>query len=200
MDTEIDWNFLSRLEGGRCLNGYVPAAGASGVTIATGIDLGTRAAPDLAALGLPEHLQAKLSPYLGKRGDAARAALAHMPLEVTEGDAALLDEAVGRRLLGRFARKYDRAIARNVPRFGALPGPVRTTIASVVWQYGPSLDRPARQGGTPRFWACITRQDWGAAEVELRAFGDAYPTRRGAEADLLRGWRKAAASPARDRA
>ncbi len=40
----IDWDFISSLEGDQRLAGYVPAADVSesGVTIATGVDLGQR--------------------------------------------------------------------------------------------------------------------------------------------------------------
>jgi len=50
----------------------------------------------------------------------------------------------------------------------------------VAYQYGLNLKVRA-----PRFWATLTEQDWPAAVAELRNFGDAYATRRIAEADLL---------------
>jgi hypothetical protein len=54
----IDYSFLSDLEGGRTTIGYVPAAAVSksGVTIATGFDLGQRSEADLKRLGLPANL------------------------------------------------------------------------------------------------------------------------------------------------
>jgi hypothetical protein len=36
------------------------------------------------------------------------------------------------------------------------------------------------------FWDAMIRQDWKKAEEILRNFGDAYPTRRNQEADLLK--------------
>jgi len=73
----IDYGFLSAREGGSRTIGYVPAASASrsGVTIATGFDLGQRGEDDLARLGLPSALIAKLKPYLGKRSQDAVDAL-----------------------------------------------------------------------------------------------------------------------------
>ena len=54
MSDSIDYSFLSELEGGSQTTGYVPAAGVSksGVTIATGFDLGQRSEGDLKALGI----------------------------------------------------------------------------------------------------------------------------------------------------
>ena len=42
MVDKVDFKFISQLEGGRATTGHVPAAGvsSSGVTIATGFDLG----------------------------------------------------------------------------------------------------------------------------------------------------------------
>ena len=54
MPENIDYNFLSDLEGGSKTTGYVPAAAVSksGVTIATGFDLGQRDENDLKSLKL----------------------------------------------------------------------------------------------------------------------------------------------------
>ena len=54
MFDEIDYSFLSELEGGSKINGYLPAVGVSksGVTIATGFDLGQRNESDLKNPGL----------------------------------------------------------------------------------------------------------------------------------------------------
>lgn len=64
--------------------------------------------------------------------------------------------------------------------FSRLPSEAQTVIASVSFQYGVNLDLRA-----PRFWRAVASQDWAAAVAELRRFGDAYPTRRRREADLL---------------
>ena len=71
--SEIDFGFIKELEGFR-LTGYVPKEkgkelGTSGVTIASGFDLGAHNINDLA--GLPEDLIQKFSPYLGLKGKEA---------------------------------------------------------------------------------------------------------------------------------
>ena len=73
MPEKIDYKFLSELEGGAKTIGYVQAAGVSksGVTIATGFDLGQRNEADLKKLGLSVALVNKLKPYLGKKSKDA---------------------------------------------------------------------------------------------------------------------------------
>jgi len=74
MPEDIDDKFLSDLEGGSQTSGYVPAAmkSKSGVTIATGFDLGQRNENDLKSLKLDTALISKLKPYLGKKGKDAQ--------------------------------------------------------------------------------------------------------------------------------
>ena len=58
------------LEGGCKTTGYVPASSVSksGVTIATGFDLGQRNENDLRSLKLNSIIVTKLKPYLGLKG------------------------------------------------------------------------------------------------------------------------------------
>ena len=73
MPENIDYKFLSDLEGGSKTMGYVPAASVSksGVTIATGFDLGQRNENDLKSLKLSVALTNKLKPYLGIKANSA---------------------------------------------------------------------------------------------------------------------------------
>lgn len=180
----IDYAFLSSLEGGSKTDGYVPAAAISrsGVTIATGFDLGQREEAELVRLGFPPHLIVRLKPYLGLQGAIAQQHLVHHPLRISRGEASTIDRAVKSEHVSRLERKYL-ASAANAQRatFYSLPAEAQTVIASVSFQYGVNLDIR-----TPRFWRAVTAQDWGLAARELDSFGDAYPTRRRREADLLR--------------
>ncbi len=86
----IDWTFISQHEGGQKLEGYWPGRN-SGVTVATGVDLGQRNMIDLNRLNLTPDLKKKLEPYLGIKGDPARRLLAERPLKITKMDADQLD-------------------------------------------------------------------------------------------------------------
>lgn len=179
----IDYTFISKLEGGSRTQGYVPAAGASksGVTIATGFDLGARNEHDLKSLGLSPALQTKLKPYLGLQSADATKKLKEKPLTITATEAATIDKAVKKQHVDLLVKNYL-ASPHNArkTKFFALPAEGQTVIASVSFQYGANLGRSA-----PKFWKAASSQDWKESVKILKNFGDKYPTRRKKEAALL---------------
>lgn len=181
MPENIDYKFLSDLEGGSKTTGYVPAAGVSksGVTIATGFDLGQRNESDLKSLKLDATLIAKLKPYLGLKSTDAQTLLKKTPLSITVVQAQAIDKAVKSAHITKLKTKYD-TVPGNKKKFFDLPSEAQTVIASVSFQYGVGLDIRA-----PKFWKVVTAQNWQEAIKILKAFGDAYPTRRKKEAALL---------------
>ena len=170
--SNIDWNFISEREGSRILTGYVPDAkgSKSGVTIATGFDLGARRASDLA--GLPKAIIDKLTPYLGIKGAAAQDVAKN--LSITDAQAKKIDEFSKNEAVTRLKAKWQAATGES---FDSLPKHKATVVASVAFQYG-DLESKA-----PNFWRQVTSDDWNAAEKNLRNFGDNYGTRRNLEAD-----------------
>lgn len=109
MFDKIDYSFLSELEGGSKTSGYVPAAGVSksGMTIATGFDLGQRNESDLKNLGLSSDLAALLKLYLGKKGKDAQEALNTVPLTITTEQASAIDKAVKKSHVDLIKLKYN---------------------------------------------------------------------------------------------
>lgn len=181
----IDWIFIGTLEGQSVLTGYVPDAGGSdsGVTIATGVDLGQLTVEELAAFNLPTPLWVRLLPYVGLRGAAAVNFLGLNPLTITREQSDLLDAADRQPVIGALRAYWSRAVRAGAPLFDALPDAPQTVVASVAFQYGPDLRRRC-----PRFWRDVTACDWRATIAELDNFGDAYPTRRKREAAYLADW------------
>ena len=172
----IDWAFIGTLEGEAIPKGYVPSDN-SGVTIATGVDLGQRAMPELLALGLAAALTDKLKPYLGLKGDAARDKLNSAPLTLSAAEVAQLDQALRARFLPALVSKFN---AAGNTGFDDLKPAQQTVIFSVAYQYGLGLDQR-----TPNFWRQVTTGDWPGAIANLRNFGDDYSTRRNKEANYL---------------
>jgi hypothetical protein len=172
----LDWGFIGELEGGQRLQGYIPdpASSDSGVTVATGVDLGHRNAADLDRLGLDDDLKQKLLPYLGKTGP--RSEEFAQTLVLTQEEADRLDQAVRQAFVPRLLRLYDTATVG--PRFDQLPSEAQTVIASVLYLY-------QSPGKVPLFWGYVTSQDWAAAYNELRDFHDSYQSRHDREANLL---------------
>ena len=177
-ELKIDWDFISAREGGQYLEGYVPDAegSKSGVSVATGFDIGQRNQTDLELLGLSAELVEKLAVYCELTGQEAVDLLAETPLTITEDEADQIDKASKSDAVADLEAAYDKA---STVTFRSLPGEAQTVIASVSFQYG-SLKKK-----TPTFWGIVIIQDWAGAITELRDFGDSYPTRRGLEADLL---------------
>lgn len=186
MSDRIDWDFIGQLEGAGKLDGYVPAAGQSGVTIATGFDIGARNASDLALLfGAGSALYKAFLPYAGLKRVAATAALAKQNLKITTEQSTQVNQVVKAKVVSKLITRYDLAVASKrsgmpwLRGFAQLPREAQTVIASVEFQYG------SIQSGAPNFWAQVTDQDWSAAYDNLKSFGDAYKTRRGKEAAYL---------------
>ena len=172
--SNIDWNFISEREGSRILSGYVPDAkgSKSGVTIATGFDLGARNLADLK--GLPKAIIDKLKPYLGIKG--AQAQEVAKDLSITDAEAQTIDEFSKTEAVDKLKAKWQAATGES---FDDLPKHKATVVASVAFQYGDL------ESQTPNFWRQITKDDWNAAEKNLRNFGDNYSTRRNLEADYF---------------
>lgn len=181
MPVKIDYDVLSAREGGRKTKGYVPAASSSksGVTIATGFDLGQRNKKDLRLLDLGSPLIKKFGPYLGVTGPDAVSLLSDSPLTITAAQALRIDRAVKATHLRRLKSAYN-SVRDNKKRFEEIIPAAQTVIASVSFQYGTNLSVR-----TPKFWAAVTEQDWPRTVKILKSFGDAYPSRRNLEAALL---------------
>lgn len=181
MVDKVNYKFLSELEGGRRTVGYVPAnnVSSSGVTIATGFDLGQRDEKDLKSLGLNYELIKKLKPYLGVKTTNAQELLNKNPLTITSEEARSIDIAVKADHIYRLKQKYNTAQGNTV-KFSQIPAEAQTVLVSVSFQYGIALNVR-----TPQFWKAAIKQDWHTAIKELEEFGDAYPTRRKKEARLL---------------
>lgn len=172
--SNIDWDFIARQEGKRVLNGYVPKTKnmKSGVTIATGFDLGQRNLNDLK--GLPEFIVKKLEPYLGIKG--ANAEQLAENLNITDSEAKIIDEFSHSEVVEDLRKKWN---AKTGTSFDDLPTNKATAIASVRFQHGDLAT------ATPNFWRQVTSDDWNAAINNLRDFGDEFPSRRNREADYL---------------
>ncbi|MEC9061538.1 MAG: pesticin C-terminus-like muramidase [Pseudomonadota bacterium] len=171
----IDYAFIQKLEG-NSNKGYVPDLehSNSGVTIASGFDLGARRLSDL--IGLPKPIIDKFTPYLGIKGADAQAKLESCPLILSDEECAKVNKFAHQEAEERLLDMWD-----GETPFNDLSDRKQTVVASVSFQYG---HLPSR---TPNFWQQVTSGEWDAAIKNLRNFGDRYPTRRNKEADYLEG-------------
>lgn len=184
---DIDWNFIKSLEGFET-KGYVPREERgsrnkvkSGVTIASGFDLGHHDIYYLRKIKMPLYLIKLLAPYLELQGEVARSILKKHPLTLSEEDANIVNKLVKADKAKEIAELYNKD---SKVKFYSLDRVPQTVIMSVAFQYGNLKKR------TPNFWKQVTSQDWLMAEKNLKNFGDAYTTRRKKEAKLLRSYLK----------
>ena len=96
-------DFTREKEGGQILTGYVPKKSSkSGVTIASGLDLGNF---DLNKLDISDELKAKLQPYVGLKGNEAAKVAAK--LVVSEEEANQIDDALSSHNDAKVASKME---------------------------------------------------------------------------------------------
>ena len=169
----VDFDFIIKREGYR-LRGYVPNAekSKSGVTIASGFDLGARKLSDLK--GLPQDIVDLLKPFLGFKGAEAQAIASDLVISDPQGK--IINEFAKKEALQNLSRKWE---DKTGTKFEDLPKNKATVIASVAFQYGDLASE------TPNFWRQVTSDDWDAAVKNLRDFGDDYDSRRELEADYF---------------
>ena len=181
MADNIDYNFITELEGFET-KGYVPKdSDNSGVTIGTGVDLKSKNEDYFSEL--PKSIRDKLKPYFGLSGKAAKDKLAKIPLELEKNEVEQVNKITKKSEANLLKDQWKKATGTD---FDNLPSSLATPIASVAFQYGAGKPTDKKEG-YPKFWAAATSGDVEGMEAELRAFSDDFPTRREAEADYMAG-------------
>jgi hypothetical protein len=193
--TSVDFERISRWEGGQYLNGYIPIRGGvvyqnSGLTIATGYDLGQVDARELGSVGLDAATLAKLTPYTSMPfRNYTRAELldyisrtigAPVP-DIPKAQADLLDKSSHGKHLSIAINIWDRAKSSLVPAYRSLPTPWQTVLLSRFFHAG-TISRLRRYS---RFWTNATAGEWATAIAALRTSDPGFAGRLAEEADYL---------------
>ncbi|MDR1507808.1 MAG: pesticin C-terminus-like muramidase, partial [Treponema sp.] len=170
--TDYITGILGRFEGKGYSKGYVPCKGgtfygtgekgepfgASGVTIATGVDLGQQTKDRLKSMGVSEETIRVLSPYLGLKTQAAVDALRNTPLTITGDQVEEIDRAVHNRYINETAAMFG-------PLFEAAPKQVQAVAVSLHYQFG--IPRRTASPGLGLAWDAMRKGDYTAAAVCL---------------------------------
>ncbi|MDR2481150.1 MAG: pesticin C-terminus-like muramidase [Spirochaetaceae bacterium] len=166
IDKEYIIEVLGRFEGKAIGKAYVPkdkagnVLGVSGVTVATGFDIGQQTAVELGKLGLPEALREKLMPYVGLRKEAAVKKLEEKPLELSAEEVDVLDQAVHEKYIKETAVMYG-------PQFEVIPKQAQAVAVSLHYQFGvPRRDASPALG---RAWDMLKTRSWKTAAEYLAA-------------------------------
>lgn len=196
LGTNIDFAFVAGLEGDQWLHGYVPFANTgrvdrnSGLTIATGFDVGRHDATELRRMGLSNDLLKQLTPFaapLSIRGLTREQVLkkfhamnAAVPI-ISKADADAIDAASHRVIARRMRDVFNARKAAGVVKFEALPSNWQAVLFSRAFQEGPGVGDKA---DPPGFFKAAYAGDWAKAIQERRAYA-ADPVRTQKEANLL---------------
>jgi len=172
-NSNIDFDFILEQEGFET-QGYVPEAtkSNSGVTIASGFDLGARNENDLK--GLPQDIIDTLRPYLGVKGTEAENIAG--ALSITKDQANIINEFAKKEAVKNLKTRWEETTKTS---FDKLPKEKATVLASVAFQYGDL------ESQTPNFWRQTTNNQWMEAYNNLLDFQDVYKSRREREAAYL---------------
>lgn len=120
---------ISDEEGGIYLTGYIPSPG-SGVTIASGVDLGQQGERELTSRSVPASIIQKLRPYLGYNTEAkvAAAGLSAGNLNLSLNEALALDKAF-----------VDKLVERIQPYSSRLSDKGKAVLASLYHWCGTAI-------------------------------------------------------------
>ncbi|MCL1813405.1 MAG: pesticin C-terminus-like muramidase [Treponema sp.] len=146
---------LAKYEGKGYARGYIPCKGgtyyggndpakgepfgASGVTIATGVDLGQQTKAGLESMGIAAGTIALLEPYLGLKKWMAVEKLKAVPITITAEQVIEIDDAVHAFYINNTANMFGRE------KFEAAPKEAQAVAVSLHYQFG-SLRRDASPG------------------------------------------------------
>jgi hypothetical protein len=201
--TAIDFQYIATLEGNQWLRGYVPfkrggiVAGRSGMTVASGFDVGQWSLSQLGTMGFPSPLLDKLKPFANvnfKSRDKSQVAaqvatLGPVPV-LTKAEADLCDGRVFSAILGQAQKAWDTGHSAGVPAFTALPAGWQTVWLSRYYQEGPAT----RVALGKTFRAQALAGKWADAVTSLRSYTE-YGARAKAEANVLAAALPPAPSP-----
>lgn len=156
------------------------AMGASGVTIATGCDLGQTDIATLKSYGLADAaLLNILAPYIGLKKDAAIKKLHEAPLVISTANAEALDHAVHQGYLARYVIPvWDK---EAIKPFAAIPANAQDVVMSVCFQKGVGGVRR----DWPKLWNFLRCCQWCLASQELLTGFKEYTGRRKLEGKHL---------------
>ena len=203
----IDWNFIKTLEGKEILKGYVPqkditeeitfktkdnktikkkitkkiVLGISGVTIASGFDIGQHNKNDLTRIfGSNPKLLNKFLPYAEKRREDAVNYLKKNALILTQAEAELTDKLIKNSQFNSLIKVYNK---HDIPKeFKYQSIGIQTVIMSYCFQYGVYS-----KSANP-IWEALKREEtqklvefW-----EDKSKGKSYTNRRKSELQFLK--------------
>jgi hypothetical protein len=202
--TQVDFSKVAQFEGGQWLHGYIPkdpktgaVLGQSGLTIATGFDVGQFSVQQIKTFHFGPIIEQILLPYAGLKRDAAVAKLdeatkrdGHGPT-LTKAEADLIDKVIKGYHLRAAKGSWNSSKPATTAKFEELTVAQQTVIFSRTFHQGPAMPKTKV---AHKFYEAAQNGQWEEAEKALRAYAvkdHYYQQRVNTEADLLERERKA---------
>ncbi len=191
-EAKVIFSELSRHEGRQRLRAYLPMNNGnvidnSGITIATGFDIGQHNEHEVKNFNFPKSLEDKLLPFVEATKEDAKALLSLAnQTTVTAEEANLIDFRVKGSMLESTINSWNSRRLKDTPLFKNLSSAQQTVLLSRTFHQGPGMpDRAVSQN----FYTAALKNDWVTAEQYLRNYhvtSKYYIRRVGQEADLLK--------------
>lgn len=185
------------MRGGQRAKGYLPihttgehkgeVIGQSGITFATGFDVGQLDKADLKRYSFPKDIEDKLLPFVSAKKEAARKLLPLAQKTVLSAQQLnLIDFKVKGVHLQSAIRSWDSRKQKGTPSFCELSPAQQTVLLSRTFHQGTGMPTvPVSQ----KFYQAALKNSWVAAENHLRSYhvtDKSYLNRVHNEADLLK--------------
>lgn len=190
--TNIDFSRVPEFEGTQSLNGYLPmnrdgtVIGNSGITIATGFDIGQHSAQEIKNFHFPKALENKLLPFVSAKIDEAKKLL---PLAkqilLTKEEADLVDYKAAKSYINKTSQTWNSRKLENTPDFNKLTQAQQTVLYIRTFHQGPGMPDTAV---AYNFYHAALKNNWDDAARYLKNYdvkGDWYKDRVAKEAKLL---------------
>lgn len=170
--TLIDWNYIRSKEGFREKTYVLPYLSFpnSGVTVATGFDLGSKNMKVLIDAGLTDYSKKRLEPFLGLKGKLAHEAheqLGPVTLHITQLDA--LDKYGINNIIIAGIKIYNDDRSSFSKPFSQLSKTRQTVLAYRFWHWGAYYGNHGKEF-QKKFWKKVIENNWREAAIQLRDF------------------------------
>lgn len=191
--TRVDFLAVSEFEGGQILRGYLPmdekgiVIGNSGITFATGFDVGQYNKKQIQSFKFPHELEDKLLSFVGaKKGDAKNLLSLAQQTVITKAEANLIDFSIKGYHLKSAINSWNSQKLDITPFFEDLTSAQQTVVFSRTFHQGVGMPNTSI---AKKFYRSALSNNWNAAEHYLRNYNVTAPyyvNRVNSEADLLK--------------
>ena len=173
-ESNIDFSALSSFEGGQIPQSYLlmdkkgNVIGQSGITIATGFDIGQHSVDEIKSYGFTKTLEKKLLPFADAKKECAKELLSlARETKFSNEELNQIDFVVQGHHLDLAIKSWNANRLENTPLFKDLSSSQQTVLLSRTYHQGPSMPDTMV---AKKFYGSAINNNWIAAENHLRNY------------------------------